>query len=67
MENWKIRLHEVSMRRCASITKSLCWIRIEVCNPSMYDGLMNLDYFIFEFEILSTETLFINLILINFD
>jgi hypothetical protein len=32
LDNWQNRLHEVSMRRCARMTKSLRWIGSEVCN-----------------------------------
>ena len=38
------------MRKCARITKSSCWINIEVCDFPTYEGLPNLDIFLCEFE-----------------
>jgi hypothetical protein len=38
LEHWQQRLHEVSTRRCAHITHTLCWIGAEVCDPLKYDG-----------------------------
>ena len=38
------------MGRCARLTKALCWIGIEVRNLPTFDGLNNLETFLFEFE-----------------
>jgi hypothetical protein len=45
LENWQQRLCEVSTRRCAHIIYVLQWIRIEVCDPSRYDGLTDVFFF----------------------
>ena len=51
LENWQNMLHEVSMRRCVSILKSICWIGKEVCDRPTCEGLPNLDAFITYFEV----------------
>jgi hypothetical protein len=51
LEHWKQILHEVSTRRCAHITCSLHWIGAEVCDPSKYDGLIDVDIFVKQFEL----------------
>ena len=38
------------MRKCALITKSLRWVGTEVCDFPTYEGLPNIDAFIYEFE-----------------
>ena len=43
MQNW---LYEVSMRKCARITKSLQLFGIVVCDLPTYEGLPNLDIFL---------------------
>jgi hypothetical protein len=43
-------MHKVSTRQCACITRSLCWIGIELCDPPKYDGLNNLSSFVKDFE-----------------
>lgn len=55
LENWQQILHEVSSRRCACITRTLWWIRIEVCELPLFDGLGNVDTFFIEFEGLILE------------
>jgi hypothetical protein len=50
LENWQQRMHEVSTRRCAHMTKSVCWIGIELCNPPKYDGLTDITTFVQTFE-----------------
>jgi hypothetical protein len=37
MEHWKQWMHEVSMRQCAHITRSLHWIGTELSDPPRYD------------------------------
>ena len=50
LENWKQHLHEVSGRRLARITKSLCWIRLEVSTLPIFDGLSDIQVFVQEYE-----------------
>jgi hypothetical protein len=50
-EHWQHRLHEVYTRICACITHTLCWIGAEVCDPQKYDGLIDVDIFVKEFEL----------------
>jgi hypothetical protein len=50
LENWQNIMYEVSTRRCARLTKAVHWIDTEVSNLPKFDGLNNLDTFIFEFE-----------------
>jgi len=40
LDHWQQRMHAVSTRRCARMTRSLCSIGTELCHPPMYDGLM---------------------------
>jgi hypothetical protein len=49
LENWQNKMHEVSTRRCAILTKEVCWIGTEVSNLPTFDGLNNLETFLFEF------------------
>ena len=51
LENWKYCLHEASMWKCAHITKSLRWVRIEACEFPTYEGFPNIHTFFNEFEI----------------
>jgi hypothetical protein len=51
LEHWQHRLHEVSTRRCARITRSLHWIGTKVCDLPKYDGLTDVDPFVKEFEL----------------
>jgi hypothetical protein len=44
-------MHEVSMRQCACMTRSLHWIGTELCYPPKYDGLTNICLFVKEFEL----------------
>jgi hypothetical protein len=50
LENWKQRLHEVSTRKCARITRALRWIGTKIVEPPRYTGLTPIEYFINEFE-----------------
>ena len=43
LENYKNRLHEVLVRKCAHITQLLKWVEKEVLNLSTYKGLPNLE------------------------
>ena len=51
MENWKNRMHEISGRRCAQLTKSLRWIRSEVSQIPTFSGFSQVKEFLTEFEI----------------
>lgn len=46
LENWKNIMHEVSGRRCARLTRSLCWTGAQVCEVPMFDGLSNIEEFL---------------------
>ena len=50
LENWKNRLHEVSMHRCARITRVVRWVGAEASTLPTYEGLPNLASFLEEFE-----------------
>jgi hypothetical protein len=43
-------MYEFSMRRCAILTREVCWIGIEVSNMPTFDGLNHLETFLLEFE-----------------
>ena len=44
-------MHEVSTRRYARMTRSLCYIGTKLCDPSKYDGLNDIEYFVQVFEL----------------
>lgn len=50
LENWQNILHEVSIRRCARVTKSVRCIISEVCNLHSYDVLGDVNVFIDDYE-----------------
>ena len=50
LENWQKRLHEVSGRRLARITRTLCWIRSEVSTLPVFDGLSDIQIFVQGYE-----------------
>ena len=57
MENWKNRLHEVSMHRCARITIFVQRVEFEASTLPTYEGFpYNLAYFWEEFEEKVTES-----------
>jgi hypothetical protein len=43
-------MYEVSMRRCARLTKAVRWIGTEVSNLPTFDGLNHLETFLLEFK-----------------
>ena len=43
-------MHELSKRRCVHLTKSLCWIGIEVGQVPVFYGLSNIKEFLKEYE-----------------
>ena len=50
LKDWKNRLHEVSQRRCATITKELRWIGSEVSTVPTFDGLSDIQLFLKQYE-----------------
>ena len=56
LENWQNRLHEVSMRRCARITRSVRWLGDEVNNIPTYEGFPSLASFKTKIEAKFTES-----------
>ena len=50
LENWQQHLHEVSRRRLARITKTLCWIESEVSTLPIFYGLSDVRVFVQEYE-----------------
>ena len=48
LENWQSRMHEISGRCCAHLTKSLRQIGTEVCKVLIFDGLSNIQEFLQE-------------------
>ena len=50
LENWKNRLHEVSMRTCARITKYVRQVETQSRELPTYEGLPNIGNFLSEFE-----------------
>ena len=50
MENWQNQMYEVSGRQCAQLTKSLCWIGLEVSQVPTFTGLSPVIEFIVEYE-----------------
>ena len=51
MENWQNRMHEVSRRRCAQLTKSLRQIGSEVSQIATFSGFYQVKEFLVEYEI----------------
>ena len=56
LENCKNRLHEVSMTRCARVTRSMQRVENELRELPTYKGMPNLVTFLSEFEGLVTES-----------
>ena len=50
LENWQQCLYEVSGRQLARITKSLHWIGSEVSTVPTFDGLLDIQTFVQEYE-----------------
>jgi len=49
-------MHEVSTRRCAYITKSLCWIGTEVINVPSFDATNDLNNFLCDYQVIVLES-----------
>ena len=54
-ENWKNRMHEVSLRKCGLITQSLCHVATEVIYFPIYEVLSKLSGFLKQFEVKVSE------------
>ena len=50
LENWKNRLHEVSIRGCTRINRYVRWVETQSRELPTYEGLPNLVTFLREFE-----------------
>jgi hypothetical protein len=50
MENWQNNMYEVSVQRCARLTREVRWIGTDVSNMPTFDGLNHLETFLLEFE-----------------
>ena len=50
LENWQNRLHDVSMRKCARITRVVRDVGVKASMFPMYEGFPNLASFLEEFE-----------------
>jgi hypothetical protein len=50
LENWKQRLHEVSMRMCARIDRVVRWIDTEIREPPSFHWLNDLETFLTQYE-----------------
>ena len=46
LENWKNHMYEVSTRRCARLTREVCWIDTIVSKLPTFDGLSPLEAFL---------------------
>lgn len=51
LEDWQNCMHEVPTRRCAYMTRSLCWISTKVCNIPSFDGSNNLEEFLCVYQV----------------
>lgn len=50
LESWQNRLHEVSVRRCTYMMKSMQWIGSEVSEPPSFDAINDLDSFVYKYQ-----------------
>jgi len=51
VEKWHKRLHEVSTRRCARVTRKIRWVGTEVRQFPTFTEEENLEKFLTEFEL----------------
>ena len=56
LENWKNRMHEVSVRIFARITRSVRWVGVEASELPTYEGFPNLAPFLTKFEAKFTKS-----------
>jgi hypothetical protein len=45
LENWKQRLHEVSIRRCARIDHTVRWVGMKIREPPSFHRVNDLEVF----------------------
>jgi hypothetical protein len=50
LENWQNQMYEVSIRRCARLTREVRWIGKTLSNLPSFDGLNPLEVFLSDFE-----------------
>jgi hypothetical protein len=50
LENWKQRLHEVSMRRCARIDRVVRWVGMEIREPPSFHKVNDLEVSLSQYE-----------------
>jgi hypothetical protein len=50
LENWKQRLHELSMRICARIDRALRWVGTKIREPPSFHIINNLETFLAQHE-----------------
>jgi hypothetical protein len=50
LENWKNKIYGISTRRCARLTREVCWIDTTVSNLPTFDGMNPLETFLLDFE-----------------
>jgi hypothetical protein len=60
LENWKQRIHEVSMRRWERIDHIVRWVGMEIREPPSFHGINDLEVFLeqYEDEVLENQILF---------
>jgi hypothetical protein len=50
LDNWKQRLHEVSMTRCAWIDHIVRWVGMEIREPPSFHRINDLEVFLAQYE-----------------
>jgi hypothetical protein len=50
LENWKQRIHEVSMRRCERIDHAVRWVGTKIREPPSFHGINDLETFLAQYE-----------------
>jgi hypothetical protein len=57
LENWRLRLHEVSTRRCARIDHTVRWVGTKIREPPSFHGVNDLEGFLtwYEDEVLENK------------
>jgi hypothetical protein len=55
------KMYEVSVQRCARLTKEVHWIGTEVSNLPTFDGLNQLETFLLAFEVVPVQQILLAL------
>jgi len=50
LENWKLRPHKVSKRRCACIERIVRWVGTKIREPPSFHGINDLETFLAQYE-----------------